>query len=147
MPEIIQKAEKIVNAAFADKTDKAGEPYTGHLFRVRETVKANGGDHEQQCNALLHDLLEDCPDWNEEKLSELFSSRIVQGVKSLTKSEHQSYSDYLAKVSENPDAVIVKLADLQDNMNLSRLVNPQKSDFQRIEKYQKAHRQLISLNN
>lgn len=145
MPIFTQKAENIIKEAFADKTDKAGAPYTGHLFRVRESVKANGGDHELQCIALLHDLLEDCSEWNIERLGKHFSVRVVEGVKALTKADNQPYSDYLAKLSDNSDAVMVKLADLKDNMDLSRLRTPQKSDYQRVAKYKRAFKFLSSL--
>ena len=45
---------------------------------------------------------------------------------------------YIARVCENPLAVRVKYADLQDNMDLSRIPNPTEKDYTRLEKYQKA---------
>lgn len=33
---------------------------------------------------------------------------------------------------------MVKLADLKDNMNLSRITFPTEKDFERVKKYQKA---------
>jgi hypothetical protein len=34
------------------------------------------------------------------------------------------------------------MADLEDNMNLMRIKKPEASDFERIEKYEKAYEEL-----
>ncbi|MEX0719943.1 MAG: HD domain-containing protein [Balneolaceae bacterium] len=144
--EMLEKAEIIIQKAFATKTDKAGKAYIGHLYRVREVVKKEGVDEEQQCIALLHDLLEDCPEWNAERLAAAhFSSRVIQGVEALTKSDNEQYSDYLLRVARNKDALKVKLADLQDNMNMERLRKITKADMNRQKKYENAWRILQSL--
>ena len=52
-------AEQIIREQFAGHTDKGGQPYIGHLLRVRATVAEQGGDDICQSIALLHDLLED----------------------------------------------------------------------------------------
>ena len=71
--------------------------------------------------ALLHDTVEDTdvqlPDI--EKLfsdqSEQFVRRIVNAVDSLTKRHGDNYLDAIKRVRLNPDAVIVKRADLKHN--------------------------------
>ena len=46
--------------------------------------------------------------------------------------------DYIQRLKHNPTAKAVKLADLKDNMDMSRIKNPTEMDFKRLEKYKKA---------
>ena len=59
-------------------------------------------------------------------------------LEALTKRENESYDDFINRVIENKTACNVKLADLCDNMDLSRIINPTQEDYQRVEKYRKA---------
>jgi (p)ppGpp synthase/HD superfamily hydrolase len=138
---MIQTALQIVKRAFDGKVDKAGKPYIGHLLRVQQTVAAHGGNENQQTVALLHDLLEDT-DWTEEDLSAQFPPEVVQAVVVLTKQKGQNYEDYLALVKDCADAIPVKLADLKDNMDLTRLSELTEKDMERVKKYHKAFRFL-----
>lgn len=66
------------------------------------------------------------------------SSEIGSTIKALTKKRGEPYTEYIERVKENELARKVKIADLQHNMDLSRIPNPSKSDFERLEKYKKA---------
>jgi hypothetical protein len=84
--------------------------------------------------------LEDCPEWNFERLTKFFNSRICNAVLDLTKKEDENYADYLSRVSSNIDARKVKLSDLEDNMNLCRLKRKlTEKDLNRIQKYHDAY--------
>jgi (p)ppGpp synthase/HD superfamily hydrolase len=129
-------ALQIVQAAFHDKVDKAGVPYIQHLERVHLPFLA---DEQLASIALLHDLLEDCPEWTAERLAQHFPERVVAAVVCLTKIEGEPYEAYLQRVASNPDARAVKIADLQDNIRLERLNRPPNAeDLARVEKYRKA---------
>ena len=47
-------------------------------------------------------------------------------------------SKYLSHLEVNPIARKVKMADLNDNLNLNRIKNPTKKDNERMVKYRKA---------
>lgn len=140
---MIEIAEKIVEHAFRDKKDLAGKPYIDHLKRVRSNVAQL--DNVYQSVALLHDLLEDCPEWNPEVLRCFFWNEIVEAVEVLTKDKKQDYESYIEKVGKNRFARRVKLADLKDNMDITRLTELTEKDFERLKKYQKAYHYLTSL--
>ena len=61
---------------------------------------------------------------------------IVKGVALLTKTEFETYSNYIDVLVNNGsiDALYVKKADLEDNMNLSRLKEVTERDINRLEK-------------
>ena len=150
----IKLAEKIILSAFAGKTDKAGEPYTEHLFRVAKNCGKFLSNqtflNETITVALLHDLLEDCSDvWKKEHLEALFGVSTTTDVVKLTKDPKEEYETYIDKIGAFSSGIVckaVKLADLEDNMNLARLKRPlNEKDIERVQKYHKAFLKLSTL--
>jgi guanosine-3',5'-bis(diphosphate) 3'-pyrophosphohydrolase len=56
--------------------------------------------------------------------------------------EGEPYEDMIDRVAANPIAREVKLADLEDNMNLQRLGNPDETALVRMAKYKSAWSKL-----
>ena len=144
MKTLVQQAMDLARTQFAGRTDKAGVDYfTGHLCGVAALVNSD----EEKTVAYLHDILEDT-DYPEEKLREEFGGRIVDAVVLLTHKEHMDEAGYLEyvrrlKASGNDLAIAVKIADLTNNSDCSRLgaSGPDElkgKDRKRWEKYQKA---------
>lgn len=140
--ETIEKAKELVMKAFAGKRDRNGKPYIGHLTRVAKKVEEIGLD--VQAIALLHDLLEDCPEWTEGKLRQTFPHNICDGVVAMTKAPDQDYDDYIEQVCGNRYASIVKKADLEDNMDITRLAEITDEDVVRLRKYLTAYQRVLS---
>lgn len=46
---------------------------------------------------------------------------------------------YIHRIKDNPLATAVKLHDLTHNMDLSRLSNPTKKDYERVARYKKEY--------
>jgi len=135
MPFSIAQALKIAQEAHAGQTDKAGQPYLRHLMRVMERVRSE----EEKIVALLHDLLEDTPFTAEKLLSAGCPAHLVEAVRALTKKEGEAYADFIARAAQTPLARHVKLADLEDNLDLRRLPQLEHKDLERINKYLKAY--------
>lgn len=139
---MIEQAYKIIYKAFYGKTDKAGQPYVLHLDRVAQQFRY---DEELFCIALLHDLIEDCPEWDLDSLKAYFPFRVISAVDALTKVHGETYDNYLLRVATNRDAILVKISDLQDNLNVSRLTSTLTvHDFSRIKKYHSAYLALCA---
>lgn len=140
-----QKAREIVTEAFKDKTDKAGRPYIEHLEAVCRMVESD--EDEVKAIALLHDIVEDFPfEWTLMRLSFTFNERIANGVWDLSKDPYtQKYSEYIEQVKKNPDAVLVKLADLRHNMDVSRLPVLGDYEIKRLRKYHAAYLELSKI--
>ena len=131
----------ITSEAFKNKSDKSGEPYILHCIRVMLAVKHLG--HDAMCVAIMHDLLEDCPDWTVERLRELgFNENIIHDVKALTHTADMSYDDYIKWISYQDIPRIIKMADLRDNSDITRLKGLTKKDHDRMEKYHRAYTYL-----
>lgn len=101
--------------------DKAGRPYIEHLTRVMLRVQAAGGDLFQQIASLLHDSIEDGKASAEQLAWLGVPDAALALIVVLTKRRGQGYEDYLAGVKINQKALVVKIADLEDNGDPERL--------------------------
>jgi (p)ppGpp synthase/HD superfamily hydrolase len=137
---MIRIAKEIAAVAHRGQIDKAGKPYINHLEAVAAKLKST----EEKTVAWLHDIFEDT-DYSQDQLSVFFPQSIVAAVEALTKRQGESYDDYLRRISENPLAIKVKLADLEHNTDLTRFDAPSETDRSRAQKYQERREMLVEL--
>jgi (p)ppGpp synthase/HD superfamily hydrolase len=135
LPDAIALAE----FAHRNQTDKAGFPYIEHPKRVLENVKAMGAKPYVQQAAILHDVVEDTA-FSLEILASLgFSEPVLLVVDLVTRKKDVPSDDYYAAIRKNPDAVLVKQADIRDNLSPWRLVYlPQETQDRLQVKYARA---------
>lgn len=108
-------AFEIAQDAHEGQTRKDGEDYFRHCFRV--SMKVASISEDAKIVGILHDTVEDTG-VTLEFLKELeFSADIISAVDAITKRKEESYIDYILRVKNNNLARIVKLADLEDNLN------------------------------
>ena len=62
----------------------------------------------------------------------------TDSVITLTHRKDESYFEYISRVSTSKLAKKVKVADLLHNLDITRIKEPTKQDYQRLEKYKKA---------
>ena len=132
-------AEKIARAAHAGQVDKAGVDYTEHLKAVADGVD---GD-TLKAVAWLHDTIEDTDITAELLARRGISGEVIDAVVVMTHLEGEPYFDYIARVKQNPLSRLVKLSDLANNSDLSRIPEVTEKDLQRLEKYKKAREILL----
>jgi GTP diphosphokinase / guanosine-3',5'-bis(diphosphate) 3'-diphosphatase len=96
-------------------------------------------DSELNQIAILHDIKEDCGITTKQLYDMGFSERVVKGICKLTHQPEMPYDDYIKEIASSEDAVRVKIADLKDNSDITRLKGLTKKDFDRMEKYHKAY--------
>jgi len=93
--------------------------------------------------AVMHDIVEDTDITLDDLRNEGFSKQVVSAIECVTKREGEDYDSFIERISLNPLATKVKLADLEDNMDLSRLSDVTEKDLERVEKYKKAKEKLL----
>jgi hypothetical protein len=86
----------------------------------------------------LHDVIEDSEITAQELCKLGIPQRVVDAVVCLTKQPNESYQDFIERVKTNKLATKVKLADIEDNINVLRLATLNESDLQRVQKYHQA---------
>ncbi|MFK3798503.1 GTP pyrophosphokinase [Pseudomonas sp. NPDC088444] len=124
--------------AHAGQVDKSGKPYILHPLRLMLRFD----DEDAQIASVLHDVVEDS-DVTLEALREAgISERVIEAIDCLTKRPGEVYEDFIARILSNPLARRVKIADIRDNLDLTRLPTVTEKDLQRAAKY---HRALSSL--
>jgi len=135
----IAKAIEIAVSAHKGQKDKSGAEYILHPLRVMERGKT---EVEKICG-VLHDVVEDS-DWTFEKLeNEGFSAEVIGVLRCVTKkSEDENYDNFIDRITQNHIAVQVKINDLLDNLDVTRLKELNEWDFKRLNKYLKAYWKL-----
>ena len=141
--DLIYKALEISTILFDNQTDKGGAPYILHLLYVYKNVKTK----EEKIIALLHDVMEDKNVTKEDLLDIGFSKKIADDIEMLTRVKPCEYSSYIDKIVNNgsKEALEVKLADLKNNIDLSRIENPSIKDKLRVEeRYMPSYEKIIA---
>jgi hypothetical protein len=130
----LERAIAIAAAAHSGQKDKAGQPYILHPLRVMLALQKE----EERIVAVLHDVVEDTKITPDILPSEGFSEAILSAIDSVTKRVGEDYEAFVLRAAANPIGREVKLADLTDNSDLSRISNPTQADYDRVAKYQNA---------
>lgn len=120
--------------------DKAGKPYIGHPLRVMQNVQTN----DEKIVAVLHDILEDTPTSISELIEMGFNHNIINAIVAVTKQDCENRFQAAQRTAKNHMACTVKLADLHDNMDLSRLSTIRAKDLERFKQYQKVETILFN---
>ena len=119
--------------------DKAGQDYIQHPLRVMQNVQ-----HPQaKICAVLHDILEDTLTTIDELKDLGFDQNVIDAIIAVTKINGENRFQAVQRTVKNPIACEVKLADLSDNMDLSRLPDITAKDLIRYKQYQKVQEILI----
>jgi (p)ppGpp synthase/HD superfamily hydrolase len=133
--ELLGEAVWLAVCAHTDQQDKAGKPYIHHPLRVM----SNCNTQLEMIVAVLHDVIEDTY-VTQDHLKRLgFPSEVLEALDCLTRRENEAYKNFILRIKSNKLATIVKLHDLKDNMDRSRMKVPDESLMQR---YQKAYEEL-----
>lgn len=130
----IDEAIALAVEAHRGQVDKAGEPYILHPLRVMLACKGEA----KRIAAVLHDTVEDSG-LEISLIRHRFGAEVADAVDCLSRRDGETYTDFIERCRSNPIARSVKLADLADNMDLSRLGRePTITDAQRQQKYAEA---------
>lgn len=151
-------ALEIAKEAHAGVFRKDGEPYINHPLRVSQSAFVNddliltGQEIENaRIVAVLHDVIEDHPEFYERVMLAGFNDQIIEALKLVTKEEGISYKDYVANLikSGNKIAMAVKLGDLTDNLNSSEKLVEETTDLNVKKKFEQLRttRWLPAYNN
>lgn len=134
MSQTLERAIAIAAAAHEGQVDKGGAPYILHPLKVMLRVNTL----EERIVAVLHDVVEDCGISFDDLRNEGFSETVLMAIASVTKVPDESYEEFVERVAQNPIGRAVKLADLEENSDLSRIAEPSWEDLERVEKYRRA---------
>lgn len=144
----LERAIAIAATAHAGVKDKAGAPYILHPLRVMLNVTTP----EARIVAVLHDVVEDCAllGYTFEFIEKQgFSENVMAGLRAVTKQAdeegkhsdegyEEKYMRFVLRAMRDPIGRLVKIADLEDNCDLSRIASPTEKDHDRVARYRRA---------
>ena len=136
----LAKAIALAAQAHVDQVDKAGQPYILHPLRM--VMRLAQDAEAAQISAALHDVVEDTPYTLDDLRAAGFSEEIVIAIDCLTRRATESYEEFIDRLQDNRLARLVKLADLEDNMDLTRMDRVSEHELARLERYHRAWRRL-----
>lgn len=135
---MLETAIKLATEAHKGQVDKGGHDYIGHPLRVMNSVT-----HEtDKIVAVLHDVVEDTP-VSLSALQIVFNSEIIDAIHYMTRSESATWKSYIEGVMSNKIATRVKIADLKDNLDLTRLRSMKDIDINSLNMYLSTYHKLI----
>jgi len=136
--ELLEKAINIALEAHRGQKDRYGAPYILHPLRVMARVSTP----IEKTVAVLHDVVEDTL-WTFAALQrEGFPQPVLEALQCVTKRKGEAYEHFVQRSASNRLARKVKLADLEDNMDIRRVAQLTNSNKARFEKYLRAWKAL-----
>jgi (p)ppGpp synthase/HD superfamily hydrolase len=131
--------------AHRGQKDKAGAAYILHPLRVMLYMETE----TEMMVAVLHDVIEDTKETKKVTIEYLkeagYSEEVLQAIDCLTRRDGEEYDQFILRVKPNPLARKVKIADLEDNINLERIADTKEDDFKRAAKYRRALAELMKI--
>lgn len=150
--ELLEAAIILATEKHAGQVDKGGMPYILHPMRVMMSVQREYADQREKSSywnmciaAVLHDVIEDSNATYEELSDYGFDQDVIDILRILTKQEEEEYAKYILRVADSDScrAMMIKLADLHDNMDEKRLSTPlSDNDRARMNLYRMAEGKL-----
>ena len=135
---LIRKAFDLSHEAHGDMRRKSGEPFIVHPICVaRIVVEEIGLGTTPVVAALLHDVVEDNPDYTIDFIRSQFGPKVAQIVDGLTKiadvldksttsMQAENFRKMLLTISEDIRVILIKLADRLHNMRTLESLSPEK---------------------
>lgn len=158
----VEIAFNIAKYAHRNQSRINGDPYFTHplgmleYFRnifcnstnpyKREAIRDNGIPYiGVQEVILLHDVLEDCVvtlddirnEFKKEGFEKYFDDYISKPLRLITHDKQERYEDYICKLMTDPVASLVKMLDLQNNLDLLKLTKFEGYEYDRATRYVK----------
>ena len=138
----LERAIEIAVSAHKGVFDKGGNPYILHPLRVMMSLTTN----DEKIVGVLHDVVEDSDDWDFDKLkAEGFSDTVLDGLRAVTKfSEDEDYDAFIRRGLDNNIGRAVKIADIRDNLDVTRIGELKDKDLKRLNKYKRSLKTLTA---
>ena len=134
MSELLERVAEFSRKAHEGQFDKGGHPYYLHPQCVANMEKTE----DEKIVGYLHDVVEDTKYTIDDIKALGVNDLCIEAIKYLTHDKSIPYDDYVAKIKQCELARKVKINDLKNNSDLSRLNKITAEDLKRVEKYKKA---------
>lgn len=139
----LDSAIRLAARVHSGQKDIGGDYYILHPLRLMLRMETE----TERIAAVLHDVVEDTELTLEDLNKEGFSAEVIEAVDFLSRRTTENYEEYIERLKGHPLARKIKIADLEDNMNLKRLSTLGKERFEKLLKLHRAWAMLKKLEN
>jgi (p)ppGpp synthase/HD superfamily hydrolase len=140
-PPGLEDAIILAAQAHRGQQDKAGRPYILHPLAVMLKMQTD----EARIAAVLHDVIEDSPTTLDDLRRLGYSERVLTALDHVTRRDGEDYDAFVRRSGEDALARAVKLGDLENNMDTTRLGEITERDRERLARYERAYAYLRGL--
>jgi (p)ppGpp synthase/HD superfamily hydrolase len=119
-------AISLATDAHKGQYDNSGVSYIQHSLRIMHRMNTR----TEQFVGVLHDIIEDTPIILQVLKEKGYSQEVIDALDHLTKRKSEKYDEFLKRCRANPIALKVKIADLEDSMDIRRLDKVTESDLE-----------------
>jgi (p)ppGpp synthase/HD superfamily hydrolase len=134
----LEDALHLAIEAHRGKEGKYGGPMILHPLRVMARVTTE----TERVVAILHDVVENSDLTLQDLRTRGYPEEVVEAIDHLTHRPGESYEAFTRRVKPHPLARRVKLADLEDNMDVRLIPQLDEDAVERLERYRRAWRIL-----
>ena len=136
---MLEEAIALAVEAHKKQKDKSGQPYILHPLRVMFRLQSE----TERIVAVLHDVVEDSEITFDDLRQMGYNEEVIEALDGVTRREEETYEEFINRSQQNPISRRVKLADLEDNMDIRRLSRElTERDYKRLQRYKRAWLQL-----
>jgi (p)ppGpp synthase/HD superfamily hydrolase len=135
----LEQAIALAVEAHRGQMDKNGAPYILHPLRVMFRLEQD----LDRIVGILHDVVEDT-DYTFEDLRRMgYAEEVITALDGVTRRDGETYDEFVTRSRAHPVSRRVKLADLEDNMDVRRMAAElTQEDFERLKRYRRAWEKL-----
>ncbi len=134
MSKLLEKVSEFSMKAHKCQFDKGGQPYYLHV----QKVASMGKNENEKIVGYLHDVIEDTNYTIEDIKALGVNEKCIEAITYLTRNKKLSYNEYISSIKKCELAKNVKINDLKNNMDLTRLKSVTDKDLARLKKYEDA---------
>jgi len=140
MSPTLEDAINLAVEAHSGRRDKLGRPYILHPLRLMSRLSIPA----EQMAALLHDVIPDSDLTIDDFRQRGYDTEVVEALDRLNRRDDESFDAFIARISENPVARRVKIADLADNLDLTNWSEIGEPERERLERYRRGWEALVA---
>lgn len=134
MKPTLEDAIRLAVEAHHGQRDRYGQPYVLHPLRVMFRLHSE----TDRIVGVLHDVIEDTSRTTKDLRRMGYPEEILTALDSVTKRVGEPYGEFVLRSKANPIGRRVKLADLEDNMDVRRMQEVTLEDTERLARYRQA---------
>lgn len=135
---ILEKAIRVAAKTHRGQKDRFKKPFVLHVLRVI----GRGNSLEEQVLGALHDVVERSEVTIEELRLKGYPERVLLALDHISRREGETYEAYIERVELNNLATRVKIHDLADKMDISKIERISDDDRKRFNRQLRAYHKL-----